>query len=246
MEIAYLSGAVDTPPAPPAKTGGCPTAGSKLTGIQPTVPGPYFFHAVFSELRNAIVASGQTPDPNDLNQLAKAMMLMAHPVGSFYTSTDPTSPEVLFGGKWTQVKDRMIVGAGGDFGVLTTGGERTHTLTQAEMPSHSHSASTAAAGGHTHTRGSQNITGAFVGGGQGNTWAEGAMYDRGDASPITNADDGNSRNRITGFSADRTWSGETSNNGSHGHSVTVNATGEGRAFNTMSPYLAAFMWYRTA
>lgn len=243
MDIAYLSGAVQTPPSPPAQTGGCPTAGSKLSGVPSTTPGPYFFHAINSEIRNAIVASGQTPDVNDLQQLAKAMMLLAHPVGSFYTSTDPTSPEVLFGGKWTQVKDRMIVGAGGDFGVLTTGGERSHTLTQAEMPAHTHSGSTNEQGNHTHTRGTQNIVGTFYTG-----RSEGVASNA--FSVVEGGHYSNEHSARDGFRVDLNaangWTGESSENGSHSHTVTINNAGGGQAFNTMSPYLAAFIWYRTA
>lgn len=243
MDIAYLSGAVETPPSAPAQTGGCPTAGSKFTGVAPTVPGPYFFHAVNTEIRNAIAASGLTPDAGDLGQLAKAMMLMAHPVGSFYFSTDPTSPAVKFGGTWVQVKDRMIVGAGGDFGVLTTGGERSHTLTQAEMPAHTHSGSTNAQGSHTHTRGTQNIVGTFYTG-----------RSEGVASGAFNVVEGghysNEHSARDGFRVDLNaangWTGESSASGSHSHTVTVGSTGNGQAFNTMSPYLAAFIWYRTA
>lgn len=49
--------------------------------------------------------------------------------------------------------DRFIVGAGGTYDPDDTGGEATHTLTTAELPSHSHSngsLATASAGGHTH------------------------------------------------------------------------------------------------
>ena len=51
--------------------------------------------------------------------------------------------------------DRFIVGAGSSYAVGATGGEATHKLTTAEMPSHTHSASisgsTDSAGAHTHT-----------------------------------------------------------------------------------------------
>ena len=51
---------------------GYPTAGSKATGQQATVPGPYWFHMVTEELRNAIVKMGVTPSASSLNQLATA------------------------------------------------------------------------------------------------------------------------------------------------------------------------------
>ena len=52
---------------------GYPTAGSKATGQQATVPGPYWFHMVTEELRNAIVGMGLTPSASSLNQLATAL-----------------------------------------------------------------------------------------------------------------------------------------------------------------------------
>lgn len=39
------------------------------------------------------------------------------------------------------LRDRFIVGAGSSYSVGATGGEATHTLTVAEIPSHSHTVS---------------------------------------------------------------------------------------------------------
>lgn len=59
-----------------------------------------------------------------------------------------------------------------------------------------------------------NITGAFIGGGQSNTYGEGCCYNTGRASPYTNADDANSRNNLTGIDASRS-------SGIYGRSSTV-------------------------
>lgn len=67
-----------------------------------------------------------------------------YPVGSIYTNaSDSTNPATLLGfGTWTAfAAGRVPVGkaASGTFGTIgATGGEETHVLTTAEMPSHTH------------------------------------------------------------------------------------------------------------
>lgn len=61
-----------------------------------------------------------------------------YPVGAIYISTVSTSPASLFGGTWTQLKDRFLLGAGDTYSAGSTGGEAEHTLTIPEMPPHRH------------------------------------------------------------------------------------------------------------
>lgn len=61
-----------------------------------------------------------------------------YPVGSIYMSANAKNPGVLFGGTWTQLKDRFLLGAGNTYSAGATGGSATHTLTIDEMPSHNH------------------------------------------------------------------------------------------------------------
>lgn len=67
-----------------------------------------------------------------------AVGLMAYPVGSIYLSVNSTSPASLFGGTWTQLKDRFLLGAGASYSNGATGGAATVTLTTDQMPSHAH------------------------------------------------------------------------------------------------------------
>ena len=83
--------------------------------------------------------------------LIAATLLAAHPVGSYYITEGTESPETLFGGKWEQVRDRVLIGAGNSYAVKSQGGRDTVTLTISELPAHTHTGSTASAGGHTHT-----------------------------------------------------------------------------------------------
>ena len=64
---------------------------------------------------------------------------IGHPVGSVYMSADATSPATLFGGTWAAIgAGTFLVAAGAGYEAGVTGGEATHVLTAAEMPTHYH------------------------------------------------------------------------------------------------------------
>lgn len=68
-------------------------------------------------------------------------------------STNDVNPQSIFGGSWEQIKDRFLLSAGDSYKVGATGGEATHTLSTAEMPTHNHSYSGTTgdqSAGHTH------------------------------------------------------------------------------------------------
>lgn len=64
--------------------------------------------------------------------------LAAHPVNSIYTSTDSTSPETLFGGKWEQLTEdayfKIVTSEAGKY----DGSSATHQIPIWCMPKHSH------------------------------------------------------------------------------------------------------------
>jgi len=71
------------------------------------------------------------------------ILLQAYPVGAVYTSVVSTSPATLFGGTWASFAEgKMLVGLDSgdtDFNTVEeTGGSKTHTLTENEMPEHKH------------------------------------------------------------------------------------------------------------
>lgn len=68
-----------------------------------------------------------------------------YPVGSIYMSVNSISPATIFGGTWEQIEDTFLLAAGSTYTAGDTGGSATHhhttgnhTLTVAEMPSHTH------------------------------------------------------------------------------------------------------------
>lgn len=67
-----------------------------------------------------------------------AMLLKCWPVGSIYIAYNHTSPASLFGGTWARIENAFLWGVGSSASIGATGGEQTHTLTEAEMPKHKH------------------------------------------------------------------------------------------------------------
>lgn len=62
------------------------------------------------------------------------LMDIVYPIGSIYQSMSVTSPASTIGGTWTKINTFLY---GADT-VGQTGGEKMHTLTIMEMPTHAH------------------------------------------------------------------------------------------------------------
>lgn len=167
--------------------------------------------------------------------------LDAYPIGAYYISSSPTSPATLFGGTWVQVKDRMILAVGDTYNSAgLTGGSATTKLVVNNIPSHNHSCGTT--GNHSHTRGSMNITGTMGTVDMHGIGSSGAFYRNGRSGKLENNEGDPDPNVY--FDASRSWTGATSSNGDHSH--TIGYTGSGTAFTTISPYITAYVWRRTA
>ena len=150
----------------------------------------------------------------------------AYPVGSIYMSTVATSPATLFGfGTWvTYGSGRMLISQDGTYTAGSTGGSATTTLATTNLPSHSHSAtstSNTSDPGHSHNSGAGS---GFLSNGGSEQLAGGNNLNF--ARPTTTA------SAVTGLSVST--------------STTIGNTGSGTAFNTISPYIAVYMWNRTA
>lgn len=86
---------------------------------------------------------------------------VVYPVGSIYMSVNNVNPATLFGGTWEKIEGKFLLGASSGHSLGETGGAEkvnytpagsvgNHTLTAAEMPSHTHTyAKSAAATGST-------------------------------------------------------------------------------------------------
>lgn len=151
----------------------------------------------FIDTEKSSVGVNCLPSQSDVLQLGDSAWLTAqgaYPVGAIYLSVTDTNPAALFGGTWERIGGRFLLGANDNYAAGSTGGETTHQLTTAEMPS------------HNHTLDNYNVTG-------------------GTTSFMT-----------------------VQANDKKGYSGNVNTlyTGGNQPHNNMPPYLAVYMWRRTA
>ena len=166
----------------------------------------------------------------------KTLVDLIYPAGSIYISVNNTNPEVLFPGTtWVAFgAGRTLVGINSsdtDFDTVEeTGGSKTKTLADTNIPAHIHHVSAKTSIG---TAKSTVIQARFNGGYDGTSGYNSFSYD--------------------GYSGASNSGGSIAylSGSGHTHSVDINefntdSTGTGTAFNIMNPYITVYMWKRTA
>jgi len=170
--------------------------------------------------------------------IAQAASETMYPVGSIYMSVYEVNPHDLFGGTWTQIKDKFLLASGDTYENGVTGGSASqnytpggtvggHKLTMDEMPSHKH--------------GINNFLAYY----SGDPSVEDLGYFAAN-SYKTNKAVYYAENKSTVFAGGGEGTQETSftrlDNKTHTHSFTGTQT----TFDKMPPYLAVNVWVRTA
>ena len=195
-----------------------------------------------------------------------------HPIGSIYISTSASfNPQEAWGGTWKKTADgRCLIGASGAYPLGSTGGEATHELTVDEMPLHNHEFhgnGTTGANNRGHTHSYTKATGVqghnltinempshnhglndFKGDQNIQHGGDYTVVTRNGSTVYTTATAGGGAAHSHGLSTAGTASGAESQN--HTHSFTYNGVtnynGANDAHNNMQPYLAVYIWERTA
>ena len=167
-----------------------------------------------------------------LNSLVNFIFDRMHPIGSYYISDDNKNPETIFGGTWQKITDRFLY-ASGSKPVGNVGGEETHVLSGAEIPSHTHPFSA--------TTNTATLSGSIL---DMASQSKNIDIDAfGCFSPFQSG-----VSRAYGTSVDGSAYDSVSFNGNHNHSVggTTGATGSSKAHNNMPLYLVVNIWKRIA
>ena len=178
-----------------------------------------------------------------------------YPVGSIYMSVSNTSPSILFGGTWEQIKDTFLLATGDTYANGSTGGEATHTLTVNEMPSHTHiqDSHNHTQDSHNHTQNSHNHSAStdrkFLALGKNDNWGytnarqmqstSGSYYypySNKNTSGLTEPEN----------TASKTATNQETTATNQATTATNQNTGGGQAHNNMPPYLTVYIWKRTA
>lgn len=171
------------------------------------------------------IATDWTPSLEDIESeiaSAKDILNKTYPIGSIYMSVNDTDPSTLFGGTWERLKGRFLIGAGHVTSSNTN--DRFGYITPDDPDfkngetggEYFHKLNVDEMPEHSHT---------------------GNYYNGKNMSPNdseSNPDDGYHYN----------WENGGSN--SQNEAMLVASTGGGRKHNNMPPYLAVYMWKRTA
>ena len=206
--------------------------------------------------------------PNASGAVTAVRPIDAWPVGSLFMTFSNTNPATLLGGgTWTQIKGKYLLAANtGDTvdGTTTVGAmtknvplvSHTHTFTTASNGAHTHTATTASNGAHTHTRGTMDIKGRIGNVDGSGVSSTGAFYRSGTSGKLMN-DSGDADPNVY-FEASRNWSGSTSSNGAHTHTLTTSSNGAhthtgttasagtSASFDVRPLSIYVYMWRRTA
>ena len=167
--------------------------------------------------------SDYDPDSN----ISNVGGIEVYPVGAVYMSVNSADPADLFGfGTWERVKDRFLLAAGDAYAAGSTGGEATHTLTINEMPKHGHKVFT------------------WTGGGDNSGQYAATMINE-DTNEFYTVSNGAKVAHAWQDNSFKTW-GVSLHEGAGDPTGSTGFSGHSSAHNNMPPYLAVYIWKRTA
>lgn len=188
---------------------------------------------------------------NEFDALNKNLKLIQSHVGMIIQSTTLDTEgkvKAIYGGtSWSRIEGRFLLGASSDYAVNSIGGEAAHTLTTAEMPSHTHGLN-----GHTHSipalSGSTSVAGSHVHNSKdyytfnsGNGTRGIISVSGGSAANLCLAD----IKDIMHITGDHNHNVVTNASTTGGASGSTSANGSSNAHNNMPPYKAVYIWERT-
>lgn len=217
---------------------------------------------VIDSLANTANTHSNAPSIHAVNQALAAkeseinhIWETIYPVGSIYMSVNSTSPASLFGGTWVAIQEKFLLGAGSTHTAGSTGGAFSKSisvsgtsgataLTVNQMPDHNHyiaelSGTAAEGGAHTHTYYVTGFSQSDAGEGDKGSVSDEVWtgYQTGNQDG-TGVPEGAHSHNVTTLPS---YTGGAGSGKGHTHSISASGTND-----ITNPYLAVYMWKRTA
>ena len=198
--------------------------GISLSSLAGAVAGAGGIKAYFTD---AVYSDPAETTPASILSTTEEVLRKVYPVGAVYMSVNSADPADLFGfGTWERVKDRFLLAAGDAYAAGSTGGEATHTLTINEMPKHGHKV-------FTWVDANDN-DGPYV-----------ATVINEDTNEFYTVPNGSKVAHAWQENSFKTWGGSL-HEGAGDPTGSTGFSGHSFAHNNMPPYLAVYIWKRTA
>ena len=163
----------------------------------------------------------------------QAILDLIYPIGSIYMSITETSPDILIGGGWEQIKDTFLLACGDSYANGSVGGSASHSHT---VNSHTHTSAAHTHGlsnGYAKLNPSANVTSMYYNVKTVSSWTDNAK------SAISGKAASNSTDNTRGIAL-----------AGNSNSTTPGATGAAAPGTTASsnlpPYLAVYIWKRVS
>lgn len=173
----------------------------------------------------------QKPSGNGYDSIKQIILDSVYPVGAIYMSTSINSPQNFLGGTWEPIEGQFLLAANGSYKAGTTGGSTSYNIETKHLPSHVHTF-TGKEVQHDHStfRRDPSATSSAQYQSMVDTWGTGEKVNGFAHQNITET----TAKQMRTDSVSITPTGE------------IGATGEGEAIKIIPPYLAVYMWKRTA
>ena len=164
--------------------------------------------------------TGATALPAGVTVGGKTLLNLIYPVGSIYMSVSSTSPATFLGGTWERIQDKFLLAAGSTYAAGSTGGSATKNTSHV----------------HGEINGRNGSLAAAIGSSNGNPGILG--FEATNEQVVT-----------IGKPSYSVGGASYTNGGSFNHWTTIygaSSTGGSTDLNIMPPYLAVYVWKRTA
>lgn len=182
-----------------------------------------------------------------LSNLISNILLQAHLIGSYYWSDSPTNPATLFGGTWTQIKDKFVIAVGDSHVAGKTYGSNTKNLSHIHNYAHTHSVPGVAhnhgLGGGWANIGSPNSNSMALGFSALSWHGAASTYSVGGNSDHAAGHPNRSHDTSLGGNTDNTTPTATTINS---QSTSTTGSGLSATFDITPACEAAYCWKRTA